>query len=122
MSKSDYDDDDGYERCVVTFFDILGFRALLKQRSASDIASMMSTFRLAATPDEPVEPVRRMKDARLYSHPIHARSGLPRRDSRCLRADQSGQSAERSKVMASKGATEAGSSSFRAAARTHVPS
>lgn len=69
MSKSDYDDDDGYERCVVTFFDILGFRALLKQRTASDIASMMSTFRLAAAPDEPVKPARRMKDARLFSQP-----------------------------------------------------
>lgn len=61
--------DDGYERCVVTFFDILGFRALLKQRSASEIASMMSTFRLVSASDEPVEPVRRMKDARLVSQP-----------------------------------------------------
>ena len=69
MSKSDYYDDDGYERCVVTFFDILGFRALLKQRSASEIASMMSTFRTVSESDEPIEPVRRMKEARVISQP-----------------------------------------------------
>ena len=67
MSKPDHDDDDGYERCVVTFFDILGFRTLLKQRSARDIASMMSTFRFVARHNEPVKPIRRKKDARLLS-------------------------------------------------------
>lgn len=61
--------DDGYERCVVTFFDILGFRALLKQRTASEIASMMSTFRTVASPRDPITPVRRMEDARLISQP-----------------------------------------------------
>ena len=67
--KEQNDADDGYERCVVTFFDILGFRALLKQRTASEIASMMSTFRTVASPEEPIMPVRRMRDARLFSQP-----------------------------------------------------
>ena len=69
MTKDNHEDDDGYERCVVTFFDILGFRALLKQRSANDIASMMSTFRTVSKSADPIEPVRRMKDARLFSQP-----------------------------------------------------
>ncbi len=47
-------ENNGYERCIVTFFNILGFRALLKQRSASEIASMMSTFRYVAVPNEPI--------------------------------------------------------------------
>lgn len=69
MAQNEQEPDEGYERCVVMFFDILGFRALLKQRSAQDIASMMETFRTVARSEDPIKPVRRMKDARLFSQP-----------------------------------------------------
>ncbi|GGG68992.1 hypothetical protein GCM10011415_15390 [Salipiger pallidus] len=56
----------GYERCVVTFLDILGFRSLLGRKSAEEIASDLVKFRKFTEGDEPHQP-RRMKDYRLQS-------------------------------------------------------
>ncbi len=60
---------EGYEPCIVSFIDVLGFRDLLATRHAHDIRDIMLRLRKFTTPDE-VEKPRRMKDARLYSQPI----------------------------------------------------
>ena len=56
----------GYERCVVTFLDILGFRSLLARKSAEEIASDLVKFREFTEGDEPYQP-QRMKDCRIQS-------------------------------------------------------
>ena len=60
---------EGYEPCIVSFIDVLGFRDLLATRHAHDIRDIMLRLRKFTTSDE-VEKPRRMKDARLYSQPI----------------------------------------------------
>lgn len=58
--------DPDYEVCLVTFFDILGFRALLGRQSAAEIRETMSRFRRLSKGAD-VAPVRRMKEARVQS-------------------------------------------------------
>lgn len=60
---------EGYERCIVSFIDVLGFRDLLATRHAHDIRDIMLKLRQFTTP-EPADRPRRMKDARLYSQPF----------------------------------------------------
>jgi hypothetical protein len=60
---------EGYEPCIVSFIDVLGFRDLLATRHAHDIRDIMLRLRKFTTPDE-LEKPRRMKDARLYSQPF----------------------------------------------------
>jgi len=60
---------EGYEPCIVSFIDVLGFRDLLATRHAHDIRDIMLRLRKFTTPDEGERP-RRMKDARLYSQPF----------------------------------------------------
>ncbi len=56
----------GYEPCIVSFIDVLGFRDLLTTRHAHDIRDILLKLRKFTTPDSEAPP-RRMKDARLYS-------------------------------------------------------
>lgn len=60
---------EGYEPCIVSFIDVLGFRDLLDTRHAHDIRDIMLQLREFTTPDE-VEKPRRVKDMRLYSRPF----------------------------------------------------
>jgi hypothetical protein len=57
---------EGYEPCIVSFVDVLGFRDLLATRHAHDIRDIMLRLREFTTPDR-IEKPRRMKDARLFS-------------------------------------------------------
>src|SRR5690348_15252907 len=57
---------EGYEACIVSFIDVLGFRALLANRHAHDIRDILLQLREFTAPDEPA-PARRMKEARLMS-------------------------------------------------------
>lgn len=54
-----------YEPSIVSFIDVLGFRALLKSRTAAEIHDILLKLREFTTPDE--TPARRMKDIRLMS-------------------------------------------------------
>jgi hypothetical protein len=65
-APTDYDR--GYERCIVTFIDILGYRALLKTRDAADILKIVKALRTftAGNADED-EPPTRMDEVRLYT-------------------------------------------------------
>lgn len=56
---------DGYEDCIVSFIDILGFKELLK-RPASEVMRILKILRHFATPREQTKP-RRMKEMRLMS-------------------------------------------------------
>ncbi|MDG6079034.1 hypothetical protein E3U23_07495 [Erythrobacter litoralis] len=56
---------EGYESCIVSFIDILGFRDLLATRHADDIVEILQMLREFTKPDE--RKPRRMKDARLHS-------------------------------------------------------
>lgn len=57
---------EGYEPCIVSFIDVLGFRNLLETHHAHDIRDVLLKLREFTAPvDEP--PTRRMKDARLLS-------------------------------------------------------
>lgn len=60
---------EGYESCIVSFIDVLGFRDLLVTRHAHDIRDIMLRLRKFTTPEE-TDPPRRMKDARLFSQPF----------------------------------------------------
>lgn len=60
-----HDDADGYEDCVVSFIDVLGFRELLG-RPASEVLRTLRILRHFATPRERSTP-RRMKDVRVTS-------------------------------------------------------
>lgn len=60
---------EGYEPCIVSFIDVLGFRDLLATRHAHDIRDIMLRLREFTMPDKAKAP-RRMKDARLFSQPF----------------------------------------------------
>lgn len=60
----------GYERCVTTFIDIMGFKALLDKKKPDEIARDLSRFRKFAQGDEPGQ-IRVMKDFSLQSR-VHA--------------------------------------------------
>jgi len=64
--RSDYER--GFERCVVTFIDILGYRNLLNTRDAAEIVDIVNALRTftAGDSDEDESP-RRMDEHRLYS-------------------------------------------------------
>ncbi|MBL4795961.1 MAG: hypothetical protein JKY50_00955 [Oleispira sp.] len=66
MSKENFENDEGYEECIVTFLDILGFRALLNSKSSTEITEIMTTFRRLSEPEE-VEKVTRSAEVRLNS-------------------------------------------------------
>ena len=58
----------GYERCIVTFIDILGYRVLLKTRNASDIVKIVRTLRAFTAGDaDHHEPPTRMDEVRLHT-------------------------------------------------------
>lgn len=42
---TDFENDPDYEECLVTFFDVLGFRNLLNTRSGAEIRDRLSLFR-----------------------------------------------------------------------------
>lgn len=48
---TDFNADPDYEECLVTFFDVLGFRNLLHTRSGAEIREMLSTFRQVSEGD-----------------------------------------------------------------------
>lgn len=60
----------GYEKCVTTFIDIMGFKALLTKKTPDEIARDLSRFREFAEGDEPIA-TRVMKDFTLQSR-VHA--------------------------------------------------
>lgn len=63
---SDYER--GFERCVVTFIDILGYRALLNTRHAEDIAKAVRALRKFTAGDaNDGEAPSRMDEVRLYT-------------------------------------------------------
>lgn len=57
---------EGYEPCIVSFIDVLGFRDLLATRHAHDIRDVLLHLRKFTAPTEELR-TRRMKDARLLS-------------------------------------------------------
>lgn len=57
---------EGYEPCIVSFIDVLGFRDLLATRHAYDVRDVMLSLREFSAPNELVVK-RRKKDARLMS-------------------------------------------------------
>lgn len=57
---------EGYEPCIVSFIDVLGFKDLLATRHAHDIRDVLLSLREFSAPSE-VTKTRRMKDARLFS-------------------------------------------------------
>jgi hypothetical protein len=57
---------EGYEPCIVSFIDVLGFRNLLETRHAHDIREVLLQLRKFTAPVEE-RPTRRIKDARLLS-------------------------------------------------------
>ena len=57
---------EGYEPCIVSFIDVLGFRNLLGTRHAHDIRDVLLQLREFTAPIEE-RPTRRVKDARLLS-------------------------------------------------------
>lgn len=62
------DRDRGYERCVVTYIDILGFRHLLATRDASEIVDALASLREFTAGDaNDRPPPRRMAEVRLNS-------------------------------------------------------
>lgn len=48
---TDFENDPNYEQCLVTFFDVLGFRNLLNTRSGAEIRRLLSTFRRVSEGD-----------------------------------------------------------------------
>ncbi len=63
---TNFENDDSYEECIVTFFDVLGFKNLVNSRSGSEVIEILNTFRRLSRGDEEA-PVHTMSDARLYS-------------------------------------------------------
>lgn len=57
---------EGYEPCIVSFIDVLGFRDLLATRHAHDIRDVLLSLRQFSAPNEPAVK-RRKRDARLMS-------------------------------------------------------
>lgn len=60
------DNDLGYEKCIVTFIDILGFRNQLESRPASELAENLRRFRHFSEGDEEYMP-QRMDEVRMQS-------------------------------------------------------
>jgi hypothetical protein len=58
-----------YEECVVTFLDVLGFRALLRSESADQIAKILNILRSVSKPDTPLE-VTRSDEFRIQSEAV----------------------------------------------------
>jgi hypothetical protein len=66
--KEPTDYDRGFERCVVTFIDILGYKNLLRTRHASDIVKVVKALRgFAAGDADDAEPPKRSDEFRLYT-------------------------------------------------------
>lgn len=63
---TDFATDTDYEECVVTFFDILGFRHLLNTRSGAEISGILQNFRRLSQTEE-IVPAQRMAEVRLQS-------------------------------------------------------
>lgn len=63
---TDFRTDTAYEECVVTFFDILGFRHLLNTRSGAEISDILQKFRRLSEIDE-IVPAQRSDEVRLQS-------------------------------------------------------
>lgn len=64
--QSDYDR--GFERCVVTFIDILGYRNLLNTMHADELVKVVNSLRgFAAGDGDEEEPPRRSDEIRLYT-------------------------------------------------------
>ena len=64
--QNDYDR--GFERCVVTFIDILGYRNLLNTMHADDLVKVVSALRgFAAGDGDEDEPPQRSDEIRLYT-------------------------------------------------------
>jgi len=58
----------GFERCVVTFIDILGYKRILKTRHAHDIAKVVKALRTFTAGDgDDSEPPSRSDEIRLYT-------------------------------------------------------
>jgi len=58
----------GFERCVVTFIDILGYKALLKTRRAEEIANVVKALRnFTAGDGDESKPPSRSDEIRLYT-------------------------------------------------------
>lgn len=66
---TDFENDDDYEECLVTFFDVLGFKNLLNTRSAAEISELLSTFRFVSEGD--ATPPTRSDEMRMTSE-VHA--------------------------------------------------
>lgn len=66
---TDFNADPDYEECLVTFFDVLGFRNLLHTRSGAEIRELLSTFRHVSEGD--AEPPTRSDEMRMSSQ-VHA--------------------------------------------------
>ena len=54
-----------YEKCVVSFIDILGFKEVVEQRSADEVYQIMQLFKRHSDPEE--EKIRSMDEARMTS-------------------------------------------------------
>lgn len=63
---TDFQTDPGYEECLVTFFDILGFRNLLQTKSSAEISEFLSIFRQVSEGDD-IVPATRSDERRLHS-------------------------------------------------------
>lgn len=66
---TDFNADPDYEECLVTFFDVLGFRNLLQTRSGAEIRELLSLFRRVSEGDA-VRPTR-SDEMRMISE-VHA--------------------------------------------------
>ena len=63
---TDFNTDPGYEDCLVTFFDILGFRNLLNTKSSAEISEFLSVFRQSSQTED-IVPATRSDEVRLHS-------------------------------------------------------
>ena len=67
-NATDTDHARGYERCVVTFIDILGYKSLLKSRHASEILEVLQALRTFTRGDgDDDERPQSMDEVRLYT-------------------------------------------------------
>lgn len=64
----DFEQDPNYERCIVSFLDILGFRHMVNTENAESISSKLHIFRHSAIPGgDEYEPAKRSDEVRLNS-------------------------------------------------------
>lgn len=66
---TDFENDLDYEECLVTFFDVLGFRNLLHTRSGAEIRDLLSMFRRVS--ERNATPPTRSDEMRMISE-VHA--------------------------------------------------